>query len=139
MRQLTLYSTRRYTDSMETFIYHNPTKLIFGKDQLQAISEELPKYGKNILLVYGGGSIKKNGLYDQVLTLLKELNVNIHELAGVEPNPRLSTVRKGIEICRNENIDFMLAVGGGSVIDCTKAIGAELSMKETSGILLTKK
>ena len=76
------------------------------------------------MLVYGGGSIKKNGLYDQVLTLLKELNVNIHELAGVEPNPRLSTVRKGIEICRNENIDFMLAVGGGSVIDCTKAIAA---------------
>ncbi|MES9743937.1 iron-containing alcohol dehydrogenase, partial [Priestia megaterium] len=64
---------------MENFIYHNPTKLIFGKDQLQALSEELPKYGKNILLVYGGGSIKKNGLYDQVLTLLKELNVNIHE------------------------------------------------------------
>ncbi len=124
MRQLTLYSTRRYTDSMENFIYHNPTKLIFGKDQLQALSEELPKYGKNILLVYGGGSIKKNGLYDQVLTLLRELNVNIHELAGVEPNPRLSTVRKGIEICRNENIDFMLAVGGGSVIDCTKAIAA---------------
>lgn len=109
---------------MENFTYRNPTKLIFGKNQLEAIAEEIPKYGKNILLVYGGGSIKRNGLYNQVVTLLKDLNVNVLELAGVEPNPRLSTVKKGIAICQNEQIDFLLAVGGGSVIDCTKAIAA---------------
>lgn len=109
---------------MENFTYRNPTKLIFGKNQLEAIAEEIPKYGKNILLVYGGGSIKRNGLYNQVVTLLKDLNVNVLELAGVEPNPRLSTVKKGIAICQNEKIDFLLAVGGGSVIDCTKAIAA---------------
>ncbi|WP_182104003.1 iron-containing alcohol dehydrogenase [Niallia taxi] len=109
---------------MENFTYRNPTKLIFGKNQLEALAEEIPKYGKNILLVYGGGSIKRNGLYNQVVTLLKDLNVNVLELAGVEPNPRLSTVKKGIAICQNEKIDFLLAVGGGSVIDCTKAIAA---------------
>lgn len=112
------------SDFMDNFTYRNPTKLIFGKNQLEALAEELPKYGKNILLVYGGGSIKRNGLYNQVVTLLKDLNVNVLELAGVEPNPRLSTVKKGIAICQNENIDFLLAVGGGSVIDCTKAIAA---------------
>lgn len=109
---------------MENFTYHNPTKLIFGKGQVQALTEEIPHYCKNILLVYGGGSITRNGLYDQVMTFLKSLKVNVHELAGVEPNPRLSTVQKGIEICRSEKIDFLLAVGGGSVIDCTKAIAA---------------
>lgn len=109
---------------MENFTYHNPTKLIFGKDQLNVLPEELKKYGKNILLVYGGGSIKRNGLYDKVISLLNDAEASIFELAGVEPNPRLSTVRKGIEICQNEKIDFLLAVGGGSVIDCTKAIAA---------------
>ncbi|MEW4225123.1 iron-containing alcohol dehydrogenase [Rossellomorea marisflavi] len=109
---------------MENFTYHNPTKLIFGKDQVNALTDLIPQYGKNVLLVYGGGSIKRNGLYDQVMDILKNLDVNVSELAGVEPNPRLSTVRKGIDICREDNIDFMLAVGGGSVIDCTKAIAA---------------
>ncbi|MFP7413913.1 iron-containing alcohol dehydrogenase [Priestia filamentosa] len=109
---------------MENFTYRNPTKLIFGKDQLNVLPEELKNYGKNVLLVYGGGSIKRNGLYDKVISLLNDAEASIFELAGVEPNPRLSTVRKGIEICQNEKIDFMLAVGGGSVIDCTKAISA---------------
>lgn len=109
---------------MENFTYYNPTKLIFGKGQLQELKNEIPQYGKKVLLVYGGGSIKRNGLYDQVIALLTEIGVEIHELPGVEPNPRLSTVRKGIEICRKEGIEFILAVGGGSVIDCTKAIAA---------------
>ncbi|MCY8233190.1 iron-containing alcohol dehydrogenase [Priestia endophytica] len=109
---------------MENFMYHNPTKLIFGKDQLNVLPKELKNYGKNVLLVYGGGSIKRNSLYDKVISLLNDAEASIFELAGVEPNPRLSTVRKGIEICQNEKIDFMLAVGGGSVIDCTKAIAA---------------
>lgn len=109
---------------MENFTYHNPTKLIFGKDQLNVLPEELKNYGKNVLLVYGGGSIKQNGLYDKVIRLLNDAEASIFELVGVEPNPRLSTVRKGIEICQNGKIDFLLAVGGGSVIDCTKAIAA---------------
>jgi len=109
---------------MDNFTFWNPTKLIFGKDQLQQIKTEVPKYGNKVLVVYGGGSIKRNGLYDDVMALLQEIGVETFELAGVEPNPRISTVRKGVEICKNEGIDFILAVGGGSVIDCTKAIAA---------------
>ncbi|MCY7530040.1 MULTISPECIES: iron-containing alcohol dehydrogenase [Bacillus] len=109
---------------MENFIYYNPTKLMFGKGQLDGLKSELARYGKRVLLVYGGGSIKKNGLYDKVISALNEAEANIFELSGVEPNPRLTTVQKGIDICQNENIDFLLAVGGGSVIDCTKAIAA---------------
>ncbi|MBN2909916.1 iron-containing alcohol dehydrogenase [Polycladomyces sp. WAk] len=107
---------------MENFVFHNPTKLIFGKGQLSALRTELADYGQNVLLVYGGGSIKRNGIYDRVMAILREMGKNVYELPGVEPNPRLSTVNKGIEICKRENIDFLLAVGGGSVIDCTKAI-----------------
>ncbi|MGE1097806.1 iron-containing alcohol dehydrogenase [Bacillus altitudinis] len=109
---------------MENFIYYNPTKLMFGKGQLDGLKSELARYGKRVLLVYGGGSIKKNGLYDKVISALNEAEADVFELSGVEPNPRLTTVQKGIDICQNENIDFLLAVGGGSVIDCTKAIAA---------------
>lgn len=109
---------------MNNFTYYNPTKLIFGKGQVEQLKIEVPQYGKRVLLVYGGGSIKRNGLYDQVLTQLKEIGADVFELAGVEPNPRLTTVRNGIEICKNEGIEFLLSVGGGSVIDCTKAIAA---------------
>ncbi len=108
---------------MENFIYKNPTKLIFGKDQLPTLKNEIP-VGKKVLLVYGGGSIKKNGLYDRVLSELTQSDVEVFELGGVEPNPRIETVRKGVAICKEESIDFLLAVGGGSVIDCTKAIAA---------------
>ncbi|WP_172373876.1 iron-containing alcohol dehydrogenase [Sporosarcina jiandibaonis] len=107
---------------MNDFTFYNPVKLIFGKGQLEKLREELPNYGKKILVVYGGGSIKRNGLYDEVMTLLNELGMEVHELAGVEPNPRISTARKGAEICKEQGIDFLLAVGGGSVIDCTKLI-----------------
>ncbi|MCW4681337.1 MULTISPECIES: iron-containing alcohol dehydrogenase [Bacillus] len=109
---------------MENFIYYNPTKLKFGKGQLDGLKSELARYGKRVLLVYGGGSIKKNGLYDNVISALNEAEADVFELSGVEPNPRLTTVKKGIDICQNEKIDFLLAVGGGSVIDCTKAIAA---------------
>lgn len=105
-------------------MFKNPTKLIFGKGQLDQLKDEVIQYGKKILLVYGGGSIKKSGLYDQVKQQLNETNIEIVELAGVEPNPRLTTVHKGIEICKEENVEFILAVGGGSVIDCSKAIAA---------------
>ena len=108
---------------MNTFLQYNPTKLYFGKGEVEQISSILDK-GLKILVVYGGGSIKRNGVYDSVMTELKKIDANVFELSGVEPNPRLTTVRKGVEICKTEGIDFILAVGGGSVIDCTKAISA---------------
>lgn len=110
------------TYAMKSFQFYNPTRLIFGKGQIEALKTEVPKYGKRVLLVYGGGSIKRSGLYDQVLGQLKEIGAEVTELAGVEPNPRLSTVHKGVELCRTNNIDLVLAVGGGSVLDCGKAI-----------------
>ncbi|WP_411333729.1 iron-containing alcohol dehydrogenase [Metabacillus indicus] len=124
---------------MENFTYHNPTKLIFGKEQLQQLQTEVPKYGKNVLLVYGGGSIKRNGLYDKVLAELEKTGSNVFELSGVEPNPRLSTVHRGVNICKSENIDFLLAVGGGSVIDCTKAVAAGAKYDGDAWDIVTKK
>ncbi|KEZ52884.1 iron-containing alcohol dehydrogenase [Metabacillus indicus] len=110
---------------MDQFQYVNPTKLIFGKNQTAAIKDEAAQYGNKILLVYGGGSIKKSGLYDTVMEQLKAIpDAEIVELSGVEPNPRLSTVNKGIQLIRENNLEFILAVGGGSVIDCAKAIAA---------------
>ncbi|CEG28384.1 iron-containing alcohol dehydrogenase [Bacillus sp. B-jedd] len=109
---------------MDNFIFHNPVRLLFGKGQLTELKNEVPKYGKKVLLVYGGGSIKRNGLYDKVTSLLNEIGAQVFELGGVEPNPRVSTARKGVDICKTEGIDLLLAVGGGSVIDCTKLIAA---------------
>ncbi|GAE93481.1 NADH-dependent butanol dehydrogenase A [Gracilibacillus boraciitolerans JCM 21714] len=124
---------------MQSFIFHNPTRLYFGQGQLEHLKNELSNYGANILLVYGGGSIKRNGLYDQVITILNNANKNVFELSGVEPNPRVTTARKGIEICKNEKIDFILAVGGGSTIDCTKAIAAGARSEEDIWDIVTKK
>lgn len=107
---------------MDNFVFSNPTKLIFGKGQISRLGKEVSAYGRRILLVYGGGSIKKNGIYDQVITELNNIEAEIFELSGVEPNPRLTTVHKGVAICKEENIEFILAVGGGSVIDAAKAI-----------------
>lgn len=124
---------------MRNFTYYNPTKLIFGEGQLEQLKLELPQYGKKVLVIYGGGSIKRNGLYDNVISLLKEIDVEIFELAGVEPNPRVTTARKGIEICKQEDIDFLLAVGGGSVIDCTKAIAVGAKYAGDVWDIVTKK
>ncbi|MBL5797446.1 iron-containing alcohol dehydrogenase [Bacillus sporothermodurans] len=124
---------------MDNFTYWNPTKLIFGKGQLEQLKVEVPQYGKKVLLVYGGGSIKKNGLYDQVVKNLEEIGSQVFELSGVEPNPRISTVRKGVDLCKKEQIDFLLAVGGGSVIDCTKAIAAGAKYDGDAWDLVTKK
>ena len=124
---------------MENFTYQNPTKLIFGKGQLDQLKNEIPSYGNKVLFVYGGGSIKRNGLYDQVIGKLKEIHVKVFELSGVEPNPRISTVRKGVEICKTEGIDFILAVGGGSTIDCTKAIAAGAKYDGDAWDIVTKK
>lgn len=109
---------------MENFVFQNTTKIIFGKGTENNVGNEIKGLGKNILLHYGGGSIKKTGLYDRVVKSLREAGINFIELGGVQPNPRLSLVYEGIELCRKNNIDFILAVGGGSVIDSAKAIAA---------------
>ncbi|MDY0027702.1 MAG: iron-containing alcohol dehydrogenase [Candidatus Humimicrobiaceae bacterium] len=109
---------------MENFVYSCPTKIIFGKGTENLVGSEVSKYGKKVLLHYGGGSIKKSGLYDRVLKSLKNEGLEIIELGGVQPNPRLSLVREGIDICRREKVDIILAVGGGSVIDSAKTIAA---------------
>ncbi|BCB05543.1 iron-containing alcohol dehydrogenase [Bacillus sp. KH172YL63] len=123
---------------MNTFLQYNPTKLYFGRGEVKQLSTTLEK-GVNVLLVYGGGSIKKNGVYDDVTAELKKIDAKIFELSGVEPNPRLTTVRKGVEICREEGIDFILAAGGGSVIDCTKAIAAGATYDGDAWDLITGK
>ena len=109
---------------MDNFIFLNPTKIIFGRGTEQQVGAETSRYSRKILLHYGGGSIRKSGLYDRVTTSLREAGVQFMELAGVQPNPRLSLVREGIRLCRENNLDFILAVGGGSVIDSAKAIAA---------------
>jgi alcohol dehydrogenase len=125
--------------SMQNFTFWNPTKLIFGKGQLEQLKSEIPRYGKKVLLVYGGGSIKRSGLYDNVINLLNEIDAQVFELPGVEPNPRITTARKGVEICKNEGIDVLLAVGGGSVIDCTKLIAAGAKYDGDAWDLVTRK
>lgn len=107
---------------MENFVFQNTTKIVFGKGTENHVANEIKGLGKNVLLHYGGGSIKKYGLYDRIVASLKEAGLNFVELGGVQPNPRLSLVYKGIELCRENKIDFILAVGGGSVIDSAKAI-----------------
>ena len=104
------------------FTYHNPTKIYFGKKTMDNLSKELQNYGKNILLLYGKNSIKKIELYDEVLNILKECNKNIVELSGIKPNPSYAQVLEGGRLVRENNVDLILAVGGGSVIDCAKAI-----------------
>lgn len=108
--------------SMENFILNSGTKIIFGRDTEKYLGDEIKNYGSKVLLHYGGGSIKKTGLYDKVVQVLKDSGLDFVELSGVQPNPRLSLVHEGIELCRKEGIDFILAVGGGSVIDSAKAI-----------------
>ena len=107
---------------MNDFSLHLPTKIVFGRDAESKIGEEAARYGKKVLLHYGGGSIKRSGLYDSVKDSLAKSGLEVFELAGVKPNPRLSLVREGIELCRKEGIDLILAVGGGSVIDSGKLI-----------------
>ena len=109
---------------MNSFIYDVPVKVYFGENQLCHLGEELKKYGKRVLLTYGGGSIKKIGLYDKVVSEIKNAGLELFELSGIEPNPRIDSVRKGAEICKKENIDVLLAVGGGSTLDATKYMAA---------------
>lgn len=125
--------------NMQNFTFWNPTKLIFGKGQLEQLKQEIPHYGKKVLVVYGGGSIKRSGLYDKVMNLLNDIDAQVFELPGVEPNPRITTAQKGVEICKSEGIDVLLAVGGGSVIDCTKLIAAGAKYDGDAWDLVTRK
>lgn len=112
------------------FTYCNPTKLYFGKDALEGLNAELPKYGKNVLLVYGGGSIKRNGIYDKVVAALKANGKNVTEDAGVMPNPTVEKLYEGCERARACKADLILAVGGGSVCDYSKAVSVSAYCKE---------
>ena len=112
------------------FTYSNPTKLYFGQNALDGLNEELPKYGKNVLLVYGGGSIKKNGIYDKVVKILKANGKEIFEDAGVMPNPTSEKLKDGIDKARKAKADLILAVGGGSVCDYAKAVSVSVNCNE---------
>ena len=112
------------------FTYCNPTKLYFGKESIRGLNKELPKYGKNVLLVYGGGSIKKSGIYDEIVKILKDNGKEIFEDAGVMPNPTVEKLNEGVDIARKSKADFILAVGGGSVCDYAKAVSVSVNCKE---------
>lgn len=109
---------------MKNFDYSIPTRVHFGKGQISKLKKEVKTFGKNVLLVYGGSSIKRNGIYNQVMEQLDDKEINVFELSKIDPNPRVTSAREGGMLCRNNKIDVVLAVGGGSVIDCSKLIAA---------------
>ena len=109
---------------MNNFIYDIPVKVYFGENQLTHLGEELSKYGKRVLLTYGGGSIKKLGLYDAVIDEINKAGLTFYELSGIAPNPRIESVRDGAQICKDKKIDVILAVGGGSTLDAAKWMAA---------------
>ncbi len=106
------------------FIYDIPVRIYFGRDQLKNLGAELKRYGTRVLMTYGGGSIKKIGLYDRVVKEIRDAGLELFELSGIEPNPRIDSVRKGAQLCKENHIDVLLAVGGGSTIDATKIMAA---------------
>ena len=112
------------------FSYCNPAKLYFGDQSIDYLNTELPKYGKNVVLIYGGGSIKKNGIYDDVIKILEAQGKNVAEIAGIMPNPTLAKLYEGIEIAREHQADLLLAVGGGSVCDYAKAVSVSVNCEE---------
>lgn len=114
---------------MDRFDYYNPTRILFGENEIEKLAEQLKGY-QRILLAYGGGSIKKNGIYDKVICILQAENKQVIELAGIMPNPRMEKVYEGVKLCKDNNIEFILAVGGGSVIDCSKAIAMGAKTEE---------
>ena len=109
---------------MYNFVYSIPTKIYFGKGQISHLKDALAEFGKTVLLVYGGGSIRKNGLYDEAARQCREAGIKLVECGGIEPNPRIESVRRGVELCRTGGVEVVLAIGGGSVIDAAKVIAA---------------
>lgn len=114
---------------MKNFSFHTPTKILFGKGQIENLGKEIKPYAKKVLLAYGGGSVKKIGLYDKTISILKENGIEFIELSGIEPNPKIESVRNGVKLCRENNLEAIVAIGGGSVIDCSKAISASIDYK----------
>ena len=112
------------------FSYCNPTKLYFGDESLKYLNDELTKYGANVVLIYGGGSIKKNGIYDEVIEILEKNGKNVAEISGVMPNPTVDKLYEGVEIARKHDADMLLAVGGGSVCDYAKAVSVSVHCGE---------
>ena len=126
----TVFSEPRIQIMIGNFAYCNPTKLYFGEDSLTYLNTELPKYGNNVVLIYGGGSAKKNGIYNAVMEILNTNGKNVAEIAGVMPKPTLAKLYEGIEIARNHHADLLLAVGGGSVCDYAKAVSVSVNCNE---------
>ncbi|MBW4829404.1 MAG: iron-containing alcohol dehydrogenase [Clostridiaceae bacterium] len=124
---------------MLNFNYSIPTKIFFGDGQIEVLGNEIKKYGSKVLFVYGKGSIKKTGIYDEVVNILKDNNIEYWELADVDPNPRITSVREGIKICKDKGVDFILPIGGGSSIDCAKVIAAGYYYEGDPWDLLIKK
>ena len=106
------------------FEFHNPTHLVFGAGALSRLGEVVSKHGKKALIVTGGGSVKRNGTFDRAVASLKDANVSVAECSGVEPNPRITTVRRGAQIARDEHCDMIIALGGGSTMDASKVMAA---------------
>ena len=111
---------------MKNFHYHMPVDLFFGEGQIARLAPQMKRFGSKVLLVYGGGSIKRNGLYQKIMDIFAAEHISHWELAGVEPNPRLETVVRGVELCREHGIELILAVGGGSSIDCAKVVAGSV-------------
>ena len=122
MRTFAPRNFKTIKNMLGNFTFHNPTKLHFGEDSLSKLSEELKNYGKKVMLCYGGGSIKRNGIYDQVMAELKKADCEVIEIASVMPNPTIEKVLEGAHTARQENVDFILGVGGGSTVDYCKAV-----------------
>ena len=123
---LTLCQYKRFIN----FSYCNPTKLYFDDESLKYLNEELPKYGNNVVLIYGKNSIKKNGIYDEVMKILKANNKKVAEISGVMPNPTVDKLYEGVEIARKNHADLLLAVGGGSVCNYVKAVAVSINCDE---------
>lgn len=111
---------------MNNFVFHTPTKILFGKGQVESLGKEVAPIAKKVLLAYGSGSVKKIGLYDKTISILKENGIEFVELSGIEPNPKLESVVEGVKLCRENKLQAIVAIGGGSVIDCSKAISAAI-------------
>ena len=124
---------------MNNFVFQNPTKIYFGKNQLSHLKEEIKQFGSNVLLVYGGGSIKRIGLYDKVMATLKEAGVNVSELSGVEPNPRHTTVNRGADICKKNISMCYLPLVAALPLTALRPLPQPLSMTVTAGIWLSRK
>ena len=123
---------------MLNYVHNIPTKVYFGKGQIDRLPKLLAPYGKRVLLTYGGGSIKRTGLYDKIMGLLNADGFTVTELSGIEPNPRIESVEKGVRLCRENSVDVILAVGGGSTIDCSKAIACGVFYEGDLWDMITK-